>query len=426
MERRDYPQIRESCWRQRLENGLAVCVVPKPEYHKSFAFFAANYGGMDTRYRLAGEWRDSPAGVAHFLEHKLFDTREGNALQLLAASGASPNAFTSASLTGYHVSCTDGFWDNLRVLLSFVTQPWFTPESVAKEQGIIGQEIAMIEDDPGWRVYEGLLTGLYRHHPVRVSVAGSRESIAAITDQTLYDCHRAFYHPGNLALCVAGDVDPERVADLAREVADQADLGPVERDYGPAEPETAAAPLVRREMEVSAPQMLTGFKGPVPPEGEAGFRLRLTGQLAGELLAGESSPLYADLYDRGLINRSFGVSFEVYPGASFLGMGGESGRPEEVAARLAEEAARLAREGAGAERFRRLKRAAYGGQVRGLSFEQLCIQLARGQFGGYDFLDFPRLYDSITLEETLDLLGRLAEEGRQATSIIDPKGGGNP
>ena len=189
---KQYPRIGEELYHAELENGLHIYVDPKPDFQKSYAFFATNYGGMDMRFKLAGDWQDTPAGVAHFLEHKMFDTQDGNALQDLAQNGASPNAFTSSAITGYYFESTEKFYDNLKILLSFVSIPWFTPESVDKEQGIIGQEIGMIEDNPEWQVYKRLMQALYHTSPARISVAGSVESISHITAQTLYVCHRAF------------------------------------------------------------------------------------------------------------------------------------------------------------------------------------------------------------------------------------------
>ena len=162
----DFPRVGERMYREVLENGLHVFVFPKPEFQKSYAFFATNYGGMDLRFCLDGTWHDTPAGVAHYLEHKMFDTKEGNALQKLTANGASPNAFTSNAITGYYFECTEQFEENLKTLLSFVSVPYFTQESVDKEQGIIGQEIGMIEDDPDWVVFMDLMQALYEKHKV--------------------------------------------------------------------------------------------------------------------------------------------------------------------------------------------------------------------------------------------------------------------
>ena len=244
----DFPRVGERMYREVLENGLHVFVFPKPEFQKSYAFFATNYGGMDLRFCLDGTWHDTPAGVAHYLEHKMFDTQEGNALQKLTANGASPNAFTSNAITGYYFECTEQFEENLKTLLSFVSVPYFTQESVDKEQGIIGQEIGMIEDDPDWKVFTNLMKGLYEHHPIRLSVAGSVESIARITPQTLYDCHKAFYDPANMVLCVAGNQDPERVCRIAREILPKT-AGPIaQKDYGPQEPEGAFQSLVEERL----------------------------------------------------------------------------------------------------------------------------------------------------------------------------------
>ena len=184
MEKLEFPRVGEQMYHQVLDNGLHIFVVPKPGFQKSYAFFATNYGGMDMKFKLDGQDMDTPAGVAHYLEHKMFDTKEGNALQELAANGASPNAFTSNAITGYYFESTEKFEENLRILLSFVSIPYFTKESVDKEQGIIGQEIGMIEDDPDWVVFMDLMQALYEKHPVRVSVAGSAESTSPLRPST--------------------------------------------------------------------------------------------------------------------------------------------------------------------------------------------------------------------------------------------------
>ena len=269
MEKTVYSALGESVWHGRLPNGLHIYVDEKPEYGKQFAFFAACYGGMDLRFRTEdGHWRDTPAGVAHFLEHKLFDTEDGNALQILAANGAEVNAFTASSLTGYYFEGTDGFAENLSTLLSFVSVPYFTKESVDKEQGIIAQEIRMGEDNPDLAIYYMLLEALYQTHPIRVKVIGSEQSIAQITADTLYECHGAFYHPGNMVLCVAGNVDAKAVERIARNVLPGEEGAMAERDR-PAEPEQAAVSRVERTMEVSAPQFMIGFKGDAPGQGDS-------------------------------------------------------------------------------------------------------------------------------------------------------------
>ena len=232
MEVREYPRLGETVTRRTLSNGLTVLVVHKPFHAKRYAFFATRYGGMDMRYRQDRQWKDTPAGIAHYVERKMFAPREGNALQELAKNGAVENAFTSGSMTAYYFESTEHFYDNLRILLSFVSVPWFTEESVAKERGIIAQEIRMTEDDPEWRVYANLMECLYRESPIRIPVAGTVESIQSITPQVLYDCHRAFYVPGNMVLVCVGDVEMDRVASLAEEILPAERGEDIPRDYG--------------------------------------------------------------------------------------------------------------------------------------------------------------------------------------------------
>ena len=232
MNEKSYPRIGETVLEKTLPNGLKIFIVPKPQHRKKYAFFATRYGGMDMQFIRNGEKYDTPAGIAHYLEHKMFDTKDGNALQVLSQNGAEPNAFTSNAMTGYYFDCTEHFEENLRILLSFVSVPYFTDESVEKERGIIGQEIRMVEDSPDWQVYERLLACLYRSSPARVPIAGTVESIAGITAETLYDCHHAFYCPSNMALCVVGNVDPHTVIALAEEVLPRERGEEIARCYG--------------------------------------------------------------------------------------------------------------------------------------------------------------------------------------------------
>lgn len=425
MEKKRYKRLRETVFHTVLPNGLHVYVEPKPEFQKSYAFFATHYGGMDMHFRLDGQWLDTPAGVAHYLEHKTFDTKDGNAMQDLAALGASPNAFTSTDITGYYFSCTEHFEECLRLLLSFVSVPWYTQESVDKEQGIIGQEIRMSDDEPDSEVFYGMLEGLYSHSPIRTHILGTVDTIAKITADTLNLCHRAFYDPGNMVLCVAGNVDPERVAAIAGEVLPKEGHDPVERDYGESEPSEAALPLWEKRMDVSAPIFQIGFKDTPPEPGESWLRWELIGDLACEALLGTSSPLYARLYDQGLLNESFGYGCESYPGVAFLSAGGESRDPAAVRNAVLEEARRIGREGVDEELFRRLKKALYGASVRALnSFENLCIGQAEAHFRGYEYLAFPEKYASVTRADVEDCIRRVVTEEKTTLAVIWPMEGG--
>ena len=421
MNHKEYSRIGERVFSARLDNGLTVYVDVKPDFQKSYAFFATDYGGMDMKFQLDGQWHDTPAGVAHFLEHKTFDTKDGNALQDLAANGASPNAFTNSAITGYYFESTEKFYENLNILLSFVSQPYYTQESVDKEQGIIGQEIRMIEDDPEYQVYYAMLEGLYAHHPIRTSVAGTIESISRITAGTLNLCHSAFYNPGNMVLCVAGNVDPEKVLDMAREILPREGKGSIPRDYGPAEPAGAARSRTELRMEVSTPIFQLGWKMEPAPRGEEQLRQKLVAELACEALLGNSSPLYVRLYREGLINSSFSYGFDGYPSCAYAMAGGESADPDAVAAAIAAEAERIGREGVDPALFARLKKGLYGTKVRGLnSFENICVGMAQAYFAGYDMLRFPEVFEGISQADVETCIRTCFTPERAALAVVQP------
>lgn len=421
MKQKFYERIGESVYQETLPNGLQIFVVPKPGYTKKYAFFATRYGGMDTRFQLDGQWLDTPAGIAHYLEHKMFDTEEGNALQELAKNGAEPNAFTANAMTGYYFDSTDHFEENLEILLSFVSVPYFTEESVAKEQGIIGQEIRMIEDNPDWQIYTRMLQALYSKSPARTSIAGTVESISHITAETLYDCHKAFYTPSNMVLTVVGDVDPIHVVDLARRILPREGGPVIPRDYGD-EPETVAERETSCAMEVSCPQFLAGFKCRPAQDGEEYMRLALIGDMACDILLGDSSPLYLRLYDEGLINTSFGGSFEMMPGIAYLYAGGDSKDARAVTAAIQKEAERLVREGIDEDFYQRIRKASFGANLRGLnSFENIAVSLSEGYFHDYDPFRFPQVFDSITKSDVEAFLRDNILPERMVLSEITPK-----
>lgn len=416
-----YERIGEAVCRETLPNGLRINIVPKRDYAKSYAFFATRYGGMDTRFCLNGKWLDTPAGIAHYLEHKMFDTKEGNALQELAKNGAEPNAFTSNAITGYYFDSTTHFEENLEILLSFVSVPYFTEESVAKEQGIIGQEIRMIEDNPDWQIYTRMMKALYAASTARTSIAGTVESISHITAETLYDCHKAFYTPSNMVLTVVGNVDPVHVVDIARRILPREGGPAIPRDYG-TEPAQVAEKETKLAMGVSCPQFLTGFKCTPAEDGEGYMRQSLIGDMACDILLGDSSPLYLRLYDRGLINTSFGGAYEMMPGVAYLYAGGDSKDARAVTAEIQKEAKRLVEEGIDEDFYQRVRRASFGSNLRGLnSFENIAVSLSEGYFHGYDPFRFPQVFDTITKDDITAFLRENLTADRAVLSEIVPK-----
>ena len=423
MKLHEYPEIGEKLYSTVLPNGLEIRVIPKKDFSTCYAAFMTNYGGAHRHFTVDGRTVDTPAGVAHYLEHKMFDLPNGdNALSILSANGADPNAFTSSGVTCYYFQCTEGFEENLRMLLHFVSTPYFTDETVAKEQGIIAQEIRMGEDNPGMVVYYNLLGLLYDHHPIRDRVAGTVESISHITAQTLYECHRVFYAPSNMVLCVEGCVDPETVARIAEEELPKERAEIPTADFGEKESMLPRKRLCRVQGEVSAPQFLAGFKCAPATEGDDYMRAAILGDMASDILLGESSALYQRLYEQGLINPSFGGAFEMMPGVAYLYAGGDSKDANAVTDAILREAARIAAEGVDEDYFRRIRKASFGANLRGLnSFENIAVTLTEGYFHGYDPLRFPEVFESITPEDVAAFLKTNVTAERMVLSRIVPK-----
>lgn len=417
----EYRSVGEEVWYEKLYNGLTILVVPKKDYSRTYAFFAVNYGGCDRRFKLDGEWHDTPAGVAHFLEHKMFDMPDGsNALTTLSENGASPNAFTANGMTGYLFRCTDKYEENLATLLRFVTTPYFTAESVAKEQGIIAQEIRMGEDSPGRRVRQNLMRALYTGHPVRDSIAGTVESIAEITPEVLYACHKAFYNPSNMVLCVSGNADPETVKRIVLDNVRTMGAEVPERDYGEAEGSMPGKVRLEENMAVATPLFMFGAKLPYEADGRLFLKKLLTGELACEMLMGESSELYARMYREGLINRSFYCGTADFPGGAFMAAGGESKDPYAVMDLVTEAAAKLA-EGGGEELFERLKKAMLGSTIRSLdSVENICHNEAEAFFHGYSSFEAKDILLSVEIEDCRAFLREYFAIERLAMSVVRP------
>ncbi len=422
MHKLTYPDLNETLYTHRLPNGLTIAVIPKPGFVKKSAYFATDYGSIHTDYTLDGQRHVSPAGVAHYLEHKMFDLPGRDVMEEFAALGAAPNAFTTYDMTAYHFSCTENFMACLELLLTFVSTPYFTSESVEKERGIIAQEIRMYEDSADSKVYEDLFAAMYRHHPVRVPIAGTVESIEEITAQTLTDCYNAFYHPGNMILCVVGDVDPEAVVELAEKILPTAPQSKPTPDLGGEEVLDCQGRDTSRVMDVAMPTFQMGFKCHPMADGDAGEVQQIIGDLAAEALMGESSALYLRLYQAGLIDGSFACGFEDVPGIAMLSCGGDSRDPEAVREAIMEEAGRLCREGIDDGLFLRLKKSALGRRYRALdSFDSLCFRVCATHFDGANYFDFPKHYDSVTKDQVEDFLRTAVIREHCAMSIIWPR-----
>ncbi len=420
LEKREYGKLCETVWSDTLDNGLRLTVVSKPDFKKSMAFFAVNYGGSDREFFVGSDLRTTPAGIAHFLEHKMFDMEgEENALTILSGRGTSANAFTSSDMTAYHFECIDMFYENLETLLTFVSTPYFTEDSVNKERGIIGQEIRMVEDEPDYAVYYGLLKGLFKSNPVREPVAGSIESISQITADTLYELHHLFYTPSNMVLTVVGNQDPEKIRDMALRILPK-EYSPVPKKYfGGKEKIKPNEPMTMQVMEVGAPLFLAGCKAMPDVWGYTGARYEITAALALSALMGQASPLYNSMYSKGIINETFSYDFEVTSGVSFFSFGGETENPELVAETVFKEAERLVKNGLPKDYFERRKKSAIGSSLRVLnSFESICYDTAVAGFYGYDYFGTFDMFSKITEDEVLDFLRRYLRPENMAISIV--------
>ncbi len=416
-----YDRLDETVWRTTLPNGLRICVVPKKDFTRKAAYLVTDYGSIHTKFTLDAQPFTTPDGVAHYLEHKMFDLPDRDVTEEFAALGANPNAFTTYDTTAYYFTCTDHFEKCLKLLLEFVSTPYFTQESVEKERGIIAQEILMYADSPESRVFEDLAENLYAHHPIRVPIAGSVESIQAITPQTLMQCHRAFYAPANMMLCVVGDVDAEAVAAIAQEVLPRERQSVGLPDLGAEEEMQVLRPISRRKMDVSMPMFQLGFKCPAGLTGAEFAHWEMVAELASEALFGESSGLYLKLYEQGLIDSSFGGGVETVEGTAMITCGGDSDAPERVRDAIIAQARRLGETGIDETEFARMKKSFLGRRVKDLdSFESTCFRLCAYEFEGFDYFRFPESFEGLKSEEVREFLREHIRQDNCSLAIVEP------
>ncbi len=404
----------------RIEHpsGLTLMLCPMKGYSTAYALFATRCGSIDDSFSVGdGEMVSVPNGIAHFLEHKLFESEEGDAFEQYAKTGASANAYTSFDRTAYLFGCTDRFRDSLEILLNLVSTPYFTEQTVQKEQGIIGQEIRMYDDDPDWRVYFNLLGALYHSHPIKIDIAGTVESIAEISADLLYRCYNAFYNLHNMVLSIAGNFEIKDVLEACDKILKPA--APVQvttRELD--EPEEIRERRVEQTLEVATPLFQIGFKGKSKDYRE-NVLAQVTGELVCDLIAGESTALYRELYDEGLINTTF--DSEVLAGPNYLVniLSGESRDPDAVFVRILDGVRALQERGISEEDFERARRAAYGryvgiyGNVESMAGMMVLAKLA--DFTAYEPLE---LLGELTLNDAQAYLRENFDIERCALSVV--------
>ncbi|WP_145318797.1 EF-P 5-aminopentanol modification-associated protein YfmH [Paenibacillus xylanexedens] len=404
MESIRYEHLQETLYYEVMDNGLHVYILPKPGFQKTYATFATKYGSVDNHFQVEGQEEVKvPDGIAHFLEHKMFEEPTGDIFATFASHGASANAFTSFDQTVYLFSATEHVNENIQTLVDFVQNPYFTDQNVEKEKGIIGQEIDMYADNPDWRVYFGLIEAMYQKHPVHIDIAGTVESIRTITKEMLYECYNSFYHPSNMLLFVVGGVDPQEVIDMVRSNQKQKDYKPQGSIHRFFEQEPEQVGEARREskLAVSLPKCLFGFKETdVGLTGEQLLRRDTTTQLMMDLLFGSSTRLFQKLYDEDLISDSFGHEYNSSPQYAFSAIGGDTKDPDQLLARIREEVDAIVEKGFESTDFERARKKKIGGYLRMLnSPENIAHEFTRQQFRGGDFFNMLPLYESITLED---------------------------
>lgn len=408
MNKTEYDQINETLYHEVLPNGLTVYLLPKNDYHKTYGLFSTNYGSIDNEFIPYGSDKKIkvPDGIAHFLEHKLFEKEDGDVFQLFGQQGASANAFTSFTKTSYLFSTTDQVEKNLTTLLDFVQAPYFTEETVNKEKGIIGQEIQMYEDDPNWRMFFGILNNLYPEHPLHIDIAGTVESIEAITADDLYTCYRTFYQPSNMVLFVVGKLEPEKLMELIRTNQNAKDFPPaqkIERYF----PDNNGDIIAKSSMRsaITRDKFVLGIKGLdiLPAEGKELLRYKTALNLLFQLLLGNTSQNYLKMYNDGLIDDSFGFEFSLDREFHFADFSGDTDQPEKAAEKVKEILLHFEEDQElSEENLTLLKKKMLGQYFQTLnSLEYIANQFTQSLFGDQTLFDLPEIIESIQLADVL-------------------------
>jgi predicted Zn-dependent peptidase len=423
-----FDQLQEELYYEKLNNGLDVYILPKKGFNKTFATFTTKYGSIDNQFVPKGEaeFTKVPDGIAHFLEHKLFEKEDGDVFQQFSKQGASANAFTSFTRTAYLFSSTSNFERNLETLMDFVQEPYFSEKTVEKEKGIIGQEITMYDDNADWRLYFGLIQNMYKNHPVKIDIAGTIDSIAKITKDMLYQCYYTFYHPSNMLLFVVGPVDVENTMKFIKENQDKKAIEQqpeIKRKFED-EPNEVAEKKKVLEMNVQTSKCLVGIKALNQQlNGEEMLKNELATNLLLDLLFGKSSDNYQKLYSEGLIDETFSYDFTSEQGFGFAMLGGDTGEPnrlEETLEKMLKDAA--TGNGITEDGLVKAKKKRIGAFLRSVnSPEYIANQFTRYAFNEMNLFDVVPTLEKITLEDVKIIAADFISEERFTVCQVVPK-----
>jgi predicted Zn-dependent peptidase len=428
MKKLTFDQLQEELYYEKLSNGLDVYILPKKGFNKTFATFTTKYGSIDNHFVPKGETEFSkvPDGIAHFLEHKLFEKEDGDVFQQFSKQGASANAFTSFTRTAYLFSSTSNFERNLETLMDFVQEPYFSEKTVEKEKGIIGQEITMYDDNADWRLYFGLIQNMYKNHPVKIDIAGTIDSIAKITKDMLYQCYYTFYHPSNMLLFVVGPVDVENTLKFIKENQDKKsiEIQPEIKRKFEDEPNEVAEKKKILEMNVQTSKCLVGIKALNQQlSGEDMLKNELATNLLLDLLFGKSSDNYQKLYSEGLIDETFSYDFTSEQGFGFAMLGGDTAEPDRLEETL-EKMLKDAATGSGIteEGLIKAKKKRIGAFLRSVnSPEYIANQFTRYAFSDMNLFDVVPTLEKITLEDVKSIASEFISEERFTVCQVVPK-----
>ncbi|WP_226674137.1 EF-P 5-aminopentanol modification-associated protein YfmH [Rossellomorea aquimaris] len=428
MKKISFDQLQENLYYEKMSNGLDVYILPKKGFNKTYATFTTKYGSIDNHFVPLGEdeFVKVPDGIAHFLEHKLFEKEDGDVFQQFSKQGASANAFTSFTRTAYLFSSTTNVERNLETLIDFVQDPYFTEKTVEKEKGIIGQEITMYDDNPDWRLYFGVIQNMYKNHPVKIDIAGTIESITPITKDMLYQCYNTFYHPSNMLLFVVGSVDPDQIMNQIRsnqEKKDYEKMPEIKREFED-EPETVAEKKQVLKMNVQSPKCLVGLKAPEPhQQGKEMLRQELSMNVFLDMVFGKSSPHYSELYNDGLIDETFHYDYTQENGFGFLTVGGDTERPDELAEKVqslllkAKEESLFTEEG-----LERTKKKKIGSFLRAInSPEYIANQFTRYAFNEMDLFEVVPTLEALKYDDIQAVADSIISEERFTVCQVVPK-----
>lgn len=401
-------------------SGLKIFVMPKENYSSTYAVFGTKYGSIDTRFKRSdkNEWTVVPEGIAHFLEHKLFESEDLDAFARYAKTGASANAYTSFDKTCYLFQCSDNFEESLEILLDFVTHPYFTPQTVQKEQGIIGQEITMYYDVAGWMSTFNLLKCLYKNHPVRIDIAGTIDSIAQITDQLLYDCYDTFYNLNNMCLAVVGNVTPEQVTKKCDKMLKKAPDIKIERSFED-EPRDIVKSYEEYHLSMDMPVFSFGYKEECKKP-EQDIKTVVETNILLEILAGDTSELYSQLFEEGLINASFSKEYFIGHGYEAVIFEGESENPKLVSEKIKNAVKDMKKNGIDDEKFETARRSLYGKEIMEYNdIDNIANGFVAAKFNGWNSIfDALEIYKTVTKDDIENRLANMMDEKYSALSVV--------